>query len=187
TDLLDPTPGHAAPVEEVADTAELERNRHVVEDTSALEELELLENESESSTSPRAQLTVVQIGDIVTEAPVGAGVGGVEEAQDVEQGRFAGTGAADDGDDLPRGDVEVDVLEDREGLAGGDPDLLAHSGHVDDGGAGHDPSGVRWASVRSSPVGRSSTCSPGSRPSRISMWRLPAIPSSTSRTVWSPP
>lgn len=95
------------------------------------EQVELLEDESDEEVANVGEVVFVEGADVVAgEAELAAG-GDVEAAEDVHEGRLAGTGGPGDGDEL--------VLLDPEGHPGerGDFDVsgaveLGHVGQLDD-------------------------------------------------------
>lgn len=74
-----------------------------------------LENEADVAVAESGELAGRVAGDIFAVVEDFAAVGGVERAEDVEKGAFAGTAGAGDGDHFTVGDDEVDAAQDAEG------------------------------------------------------------------------
>ena len=72
-----------------------------------------LEDEAEQLVAHMRTLEVVQSGDVASGEQVRACVGAVQQAEDVEERRLAGPGAAGTGDPLSAADLQVEVLEHR--------------------------------------------------------------------------
>jgi len=62
------------------------------------------------------QLVRPELADVAAAKGVGAGAGAVEAAEDVHERRLARARGADDGDHLPRLDIEVHVIEHGDGV-----------------------------------------------------------------------
>ncbi len=105
----------------------------VVDGGGAAQEVELLEDEADGFGADVGELVVVEPGDVFVEELEGAGVGLVEEAEEVEEGRFAGAGLAHDGDEFTGFNVQGDAtqgLDDHvaHGIAFGDVAKFDHGG-----------------------------------------------------------
>ena len=84
------------------------------------DEMEKLEDEADLAAAGGGQLVVVEAGDILAFEEIGAAVRGVEQADDVEQGRFARAGRPHDRQVLARLDGQRDLVH--------GPHLLAADG-----------------------------------------------------------
>jgi hypothetical protein len=75
------------------------------------QEVEALEDKADLGATHFGSLGVGESGEVSAVDKYGAGGGAGKTAEDVEEGRFAGAGGADDGDELAGRDGEADVAE----------------------------------------------------------------------------
>ncbi len=105
-----------APVEQ---QGQLDVLRHA----QAGQEVEELEHEADVAPAQAGPLGHAQPGQVAPVDAHGAGVGHVEAARQVQQGRLARPGRPDQGDGLPLDDGEVDTVE-RDDVLGSAPEVL---------------------------------------------------------------
>jgi hypothetical protein len=85
-----------------ADLAVQQRRGHVVQGAGAREQVEALEDEADVAVADLRPAGVAQVADVHAGELVDAGVGLVEQPEDVEQRRLPGAGRAQDGDPQSR-------------------------------------------------------------------------------------
>ncbi len=90
---------------------EVERQGHIFEAGEARQEIEKLEDEADFVAAEAGEVIVRKCCDRLAVDADLTGGGPVETADEVEEGRFAGAGGADDGDHLAPFDVEIDGIE----------------------------------------------------------------------------
>ena len=90
----------------------VEEQRHldVLEGGDLRQQVEVLEDEADLAVADVGELVDVELRDLLAVEAVGAAARRVEAADDVEQGRLAGAGRTDDGDELAGLDLEVEPL-----------------------------------------------------------------------------
>ncbi|MCY1410087.1 hypothetical protein D9M71_254500 [compost metagenome] len=144
-----------------------------------------LEDETERLAAQPGQLVAVHIRHVDTGEAVAAGAGAVEAAEQVHQGRFAGTGRADDGDKLAGLDAQRHAMQHRDLRTGAAAVFLANAFQLDQRGLRTHHWNLRgWSSLSSSP---STSVSPSARPSSTSPSRRLRTPTRTSRGWALPP
>ena len=122
------------------------------------DEVVALEHEAEGFTAQPGQLVVIELGHVLASEAVLAGAGPVQAAENVHQGRLAGPRGADDGDEFPGMDAQVDAAQHLHGGAVAAAIGLADAAQLDQR--------CRHAQLPL-PVGPISRRSPSFRPSRI--------------------
>lgn len=152
-----------------------------------------LEHEAECLAAQPGLLVAVQFGDVVAGEVVAAGAGPVEAAEDVHQGRLAGAGGADDGDELAGVDRQryaLEYLDFRSAIAAV---ALADVAQFDQGdglrGVFHQLSLPSGAAInRRSPSSRpASTCTRRRSLMPVLIWRLCGLPLlPTTQATWPP-
>ena len=75
------------------------------------EQVVLLEDEADGALAEIVALGVGHVGEVASIDGDAAGGGRGEAAEDVEEGRLAGAGGADDGEELAAGDIHGDAVE----------------------------------------------------------------------------
>jgi hypothetical protein len=86
----------------------------VFEDGALGQKMVTLEDEADLAVAKVSEGEVVESGEVLAIKADGAGGGAVEGADDVEEGAFAGTGWADDGEGIAGREGEVDAVQDGE-------------------------------------------------------------------------
>jgi len=101
---------------EAASDPAVEQGRgHVLERGGACEQVEALEHEADATVADLGAARVAEVADVQAGELVDAGVGLVEQPEDVEQGGLARAGRAQDRHPLARADLEVDAVQDGHG------------------------------------------------------------------------
>ena len=108
------------------------RHFHVLEGGPGVEDVELLEHEAEGVAAQARAPSFAQGLHVLPLDRVGALVGQVEEPDDVEHGRLAGSGAPDDGDVIARVDLEIHAAQDPQIRAVGELDRSGHPLKMDE-------------------------------------------------------
>ena len=83
----------------------------VVQRGGAGKQVEGLEDEADFLVADAGQLIVVELADEMAVEPVAAFAGGIEAADEVHEGGFAGAGGAHDGDVFVAADAQGDAVE----------------------------------------------------------------------------
>ena len=94
--------------------------------------MEGLEHETDLFAAHFGLLHIIQVGDVAAIQQISAGTRTIQQADQVEQGGFAGTGRPHDGDIIARSDVQVDVAQ-RGDLLIADSEDAADLGQFDHG------------------------------------------------------
>ncbi|MNN43437.1 hypothetical protein D3C81_1576730 [compost metagenome] len=71
-----------------------------------------LEHETEGLAAQPGQFVAVQLGNVLAGEAVAAGTWAIEAAEDIHQGRLAGAGGADDGDEFAGMHAQADAAQD---------------------------------------------------------------------------
>src|SRR5262245_42212733 len=165
--------GHGGPVGQ--------RQLDVLQDSQVADQVEGLEDEADALVAHFRARGRRECGDFVTVECVLALGRRVEEAEDREERRLAAAGRAGDGEELAARDVEVDAVE-RMRLEVVRVEDLGDAREADHRLFLHvlPPQSM---TIRSLPdhcvVSASATMSPGSRPSRTTIWFTDALPNFT--------
>ena len=88
-----------------------QRHGHVLVGGGARQQIELLKDKSDGLAPQHRQVVFVEVGHFPAKEPIGTGLGGIEQADDMHEGGLAGTGGPGDGDVLPRRDLEGDATQ----------------------------------------------------------------------------
>src|SRR6202171_757677 len=88
-----------------------QRQLDVLPDRGPRQEVESLEDEADLLVAHAGQRTSRHLGHVFTVQPVLAAGGRVETAEDVHEGRLAGAGGTDDGDELAAADGHIDPAQ----------------------------------------------------------------------------
>jgi fluoroquinolone transport system permease protein len=94
-------------------TGQVGRQHHVVEQAQVLEQVDVLEDEPHRGQPEPSQLLLGQVGELLPGEQHAARGHPVHAADVVEQRGLAGPRGAHDGDELPVGDLQVEVLRAR--------------------------------------------------------------------------
>ena len=87
-----------------------QRQLHVLENVHVVNEVEALKHEADDAAPQRQTVALAQAAHVATVEEIAARVGGVEEAEDVEQGGLAATGRAHYGYELALPDLHIYLL-----------------------------------------------------------------------------
>ena len=88
-----------------------ERERDVVEDAQLIDQVEALEDKADVALAQLGSAALVVAGDFLALESVRASIGGIDQAQDVEKGRFATARGPHDRDEFPLTDFQVDLMQ----------------------------------------------------------------------------
>ncbi len=144
------------------------------------EQMVALEDEAEVLPAQIGQVVRLQFPGFLAGYPIAAAARPVETADDIHQGRFAGTGRADDGDHFSGGDGQVNILQDAQQSAAGEI-LPADAAQFKQGPGHHRILGIKpplriLGTVESVGLSPITTRSPSCRPSRTTAWTLLLMP-----------
>ena len=91
----------------LAEAEVAQRQLHVLENVHVVDEVEALKHEADDPAPQLQPVALFQSAHVAAVKEIAARVGGVEEAEDVEQGRLAATGRAHHGYELALPDLQV--------------------------------------------------------------------------------
>ena len=96
----------------VGDAIEFERQCGIVEDSQIRQQQEGLEYETDIAAAHAGSGIVIKPSNFPVVQRDGAGIGQIQAGNQIQQGRFAAAGIADNGDIVARQEFEADILQD---------------------------------------------------------------------------